>query len=304
MVAVFLLFFSVLLGSALCSMAEAAILSLSTVRVKVLKEHNKPNADDLLFIKEHISDTIATIVILNNAINIVGSIFIGQKVSFFWGNQWLGLASAVVTFLIIILGEIIPKTIGERYRSIVGLWMAKPVRWLVWFFYPVVSFMLKISKAVLPGKYKRGPKVTEDEIRMMLKLGRAEGTVEMDEEVLCNRVFKLNDIRAAQIMKPIDGIYAIEASKTLAEVKDMVIHSRYSRIAVFDKDPHDFVGVVQQRVLLREMAKDNDKAHVRDFMQAPIFVSWFMKADTLLEKFQMTNQHFLLFRTLEGKTWG
>ena len=100
MAMIFLLLFSVLLGSALCSMAEAAILSLSTVRVKILKEHNKPNADDLVFIKEHISDTIATIVILNNAINIAGSIFIGQTISAYFGSQWLGIASALVTFQI------------------------------------------------------------------------------------------------------------------------------------------------------------------------------------------------------------
>ena len=148
------------------------------------------------------------------------------------------------------------------------------------------------------------PRVTEDEIKMMLKLARAEGTVEMDEEVLCNRVFKLNDVRAAQIMKPMDQIYALPAHKTLADVKEDIINSRFSRIAVYDKDPLDIVGTVQHRILLREIAKDNYQAHVRDFMKEPIFVNWFTKADALLEKFQVYHQHLFIVQDSKGKDVG
>jgi putative hemolysin len=148
------------------------------------------------------------------------------------------------------------------------------------------------------------PRVTEDEIRMMLKLARVEGTVEMDEEVLCNRVFKLNDVRAVQIMKPMDQIYALPADKTLAEVREDIINSRFSRIAVYDKDPLDIVGMVQHRILLREIAKDNYNAKVRDFMTDPIFVNWFTKADALLEKFQVYHQHLFIVQDAKGQDVG
>ena len=139
---------------------------------------------------------------------------------------------------------------------------------------------------------------------MMLKLGRAEGTVEMDEEVLCNRVFKLNDVSAMQIMKPMNQIYALPAEKTLADVKDDIINSRFSRIAVYAKDPLDIVGTVQHRILLREIAKDNYQAKVRDFMVDPIFVNRFTKADTLLEKFQAYHQHLFIVQDSKGKDVG
>ena len=139
---------------------------------------------------------------------------------------------------------------------------------------------------------------------MMRLVGRDEGTVEMDEEVLCNRVFKLNDVRAVQIINPIDEIYALPANKTVDDLKDSIINCRFSRIAVYDKDPLDIVGTVQQRVLLREIAKDNYDSKVKDFMREPIFVNWFTKADDLLEKFQLHNQHLFIVQDNDGKDVG
>lgn len=302
MVTVFILFFSIIFASGLCSMAEAAILSLPLVRARILHEEKRKNSKDLLYIKENITHTIASIVIVNNAINIVGSIFVGQMVAVRFGNQWLGLTSTLLTFSIIVISEIIPKTIGERHKIHLSLMLAKPLRFLLWLFRPVVAFILQMTKPFL--NEKKLPRVTEAEIKMMLKLGRAEGTVEMDEELLCNRVFKLNDVRAMQIMKPMDQIYALPADKTLAEVKDDIINSRYSRIAVYAKDPLDIVGTVQHRILLREIAKDNYQARVRDFMIDPIFINWFTKADTLLEKFQAYHQHLFIVQDSKGKDVG
>jgi len=139
---------------------------------------------------------------------------------------------------------------------------------------------------------------------MMLKLGRAEGTVEMDEELLCNRVFKLNDVKAAQIMKPITQIYALPADQSLGQLKEAIINSRFSRIAVYGKDPSDIVGTVQQRVLLREIAKDNYNQYIKDLMAEPIFVNWFTKADALLEKFQAYQQHLFFVKDNKGSPVG
>lgn len=303
MISVLILFVSVISASALCSMAEAAILSLPLIRARILHEQNRRNARTLLFVKENISYGLASIVILNNAINIAGSIFIGEQVAIRFGNQWLGITSTVMTFSIIVAGEVIPKTLGERHKVPLSLFFAKPVRVFMWIFHPLIDFIMQITRPFVMGQTFH-PKVTEEEIRMMLQLARAEGTVEMNEEVLCSRVFKLNDVRAAQIMKPIDQLYALPADKTLEELKDAIINSRFSRIAVYDKDPTDIVGTVQQRTLLREIATDNYKARVRDFMTKPLFVNWFMKADALLKKFQAYNQHLFIVQDSHGHNVG
>jgi len=302
MVGLILLFICVIITSGICSMSEAAILSLPFVRARILCEEKRRNAKVLLYIKENIDLAIASIVILNNAINIIGSIFVGQMVTVIWGNQWLGLASTVLTFTIIIVSEVIPKTVGERYKVPLSLFFARPVRAIIWFLNPVVKAIIFLSRPF--AKKRTLPRVTEEEIKMMLKLGRDAGTVEMDEELLCNRVFKLNDLRAHHMMKPIGQIYALPAGKTLRELKDTVISSPYSRIAVYDKDPLDIVGMVQHRALLREIAKDNYGASVKDFMTKPIFVNQSMKADALLERFQAYHQHLFIVQDNKGKDVG
>ena len=302
MVILLLLFAGVVVASGLCSMSEAAILSLPFVRARILVDQGKKHAKDLLSLKENIDVTLAAIVIVNNAINIIGSIFVGQMVTNLFGNNWLGLASTVITFTIIVASEIIPKTIGERYKTTLSLLVARPVCILVWMMRPLINVIIFLARPFFTGR--RLPKVTEDEIKMMLKLGRDAGTVEMDEEVLCNRVFKLNDLKAYQMMKPMDQIYALPANKTLREVKDAIIDSRFSRIAVYDKDPLDFVGIVQHRILLREIAKDNYDVPVRNFMTRPIFVSHLTKADALLEKFQAYRQHLFIVQDAKGKDVG
>lgn len=292
----------VLFTSGLCSMTEAAILSMPLLKARVLYDQKRKGSKDLLAIKENINSAIAAIVILNNSINIMGSIFVGQQALRLFGNEWLGISSAILTFLIIVIAEVIPKTIGEHYKTKISLASAKILRLVSWILSPLTRVLM------LAGNLFRrptvAPKVTEDEIKIMLKLGRDAGTVEVDEENLCSKVFKLNDVKALHIMRPIDQIYALEAGQKLLELKDSILSSQYSRIAAYKGDLSKIVGIVQQRVLLREIAKDNYEAKVEDFMTRPIFVNENEKADDLLSKFQAYHQHLFIVQDKKGKNIG
>ena len=192
MLAILFIFIGIIFFSALCSMTEAAILSLPIIRARIFVEQKRPRARELLFVKERISDAVAAIVIANNFINIVGSIYLGHLVSSQFGSHWLGAVSAVLTFCIIIISEIIPKTIGERYKAGISLMCARPLRAVIVLLQPFNEAMRWMTRPFVRGKH--APRITEEEIKIMLKLARAEGTVESDEEILCNRVFKLNDV--------------------------------------------------------------------------------------------------------------
>jgi len=302
MINLVILLISVLITSGLCSMVEAAILSLPLVRARILFEQKSKGSKDLLIIKENINTAIATIVILNNSVNIIGSIFVGQQILRIFGNRWLGVSSACLTFLIIVVAEVIPKTIGEHHKVSVSLASAKILRMVMWILKPIVRSLIFISN-LFRGKSTL-PKVTEEEIKIMLKLGKAAGTVEVDEEDLCNKVFKLNDLKAIYIMKPIDQIYSIRIDQKLIEAKDLILNSPYSRIAVYDKSALNIVGICQQRVLLREIAKDNYDVEIKDFISRPIFVDENERADDLLNKFQAYHQHLFIVRNKENKNIG
>lgn len=302
MIGLVILVVGVLLVSGLCSMTEAAILSLPLVRARILLDQKRKGSKNLLVLKENIHSVIATIVVLNNSVNIIGSIFVGQQVSRIFGNEWLGIASALFTFLVITISEVIPKTIGEHYKVSVSLASAKTIRILVWVLKPFVQLLVLTTGMV--RRESTLPRVTEEEIKAMLRLGRDAGTVEVDEENLCNKVFKLNDLRAHHIMKPIDQIYALPADQRLIEVKDLILNSQYSRVAVYEKDISNIIGICQQRLLLREIANDNYEARVKDFMSRPIFVKENERADDLLSKFQAYHQHLFIVRDKSEKNIG
>lgn len=293
----------VLVSSGLCSMVEAAILSLPLIRARVLVEEGRPFAEDVLFIKEDIHTAVATIVILNNAVNIVGSIFVGQRVAGYFGIEWLGIFSGVLTFGIIVLSEIIPKTIGEHHKVSVSLTSAKVLRVCMFVFRPFIDVIIFLTSPLRKASGK--PKITERDIKAMLSIGRDMGTIELDEETLITRVFKLNDLRARQMMKPIDRIFALPEEKTLEEAKNDILNAPYSRIAVYEKkDVRKIVGVCQNRVLLKEIAKDNYAKKIGHYMKRPIFVNENERADNLLEKFRFYNQHLFIVRDRFNKNIG
>ena len=287
--------------SFVCAMVEAAILSLPMLRARMLVEEKRLNSKDLLFIKENITAAIATIVIINNTINIAGSMYIGHQITEVLGDASLGLTTGILTFCIIVFGEVIPKGIGERYKIPIALLFAKPVRLMLWAFKPMMWFARLITWPFMHGDKTR---VSEDEIKMMLKIGRDSGTVELDEEILINRVFKLNDLRAGQIMKPLKDICMIEEGKSIQDAKEEILASPYNRLVVYQGDRSNIVGIVQHRVLLREMAKDSYSARIRDWMLKPIFVNHMMKADGLMEKFQSFHQHLFIVQDNYGHNVG
>ncbi len=282
-------------------MVEAAILSLPMLRARMLVEEKRLNSKDLLYVKENIAAAVATIVIINNTINIAGSMYIGHEITEVLGDVYLGIATGILTFCIIVFGEVIPKGIGERFKIPIALLFAKPVRILLWGFKPIMLFARLVTWPFIHGEKTR---VSEEEIKMMLKIGRDSGTVELDEEILINRVFKLNDLRAGQIMKPIKDVYMLEQNKTLKEAKDEILAAPYNRLVVCAAERNNIVGIVQHRILLRELAKDNDGARVSEWMLKPIYVNHMMKADALMEKFQSFHQHLFIVQDNYGHNVG
>lgn len=303
MVNVLLFSLAIIAASFACSMAEAAILSLPLIRARILVDKKRINARDVLYLKEHIAITVATIVIINNSINIIGAVFVGQQIAHIFGDRWLGFASGFFTFLIVVLGEMIPKALGERFKVPLSLFFAKPLRVLVLIFGPIVRIIMLLVSPWTGGQGALG--VTEDEIKMMIKLGRDSGTIESHEEDLINQVFRLNDLTALQMMKPLKDVYMVPANKTLLEVRNLLSSCAYNRIVVYEgEDKSRIVGIVQHRVLLREILKDNFTDKIAAWMLRPIYVNQMIKADALLKKFQSFHQHLFVVQDNLGRNIG
>lgn len=182
----------VLISSAICSGTEAALFSIPLIKVRQLAQSKQVSALALLAIRENMSRPIATIVILNNIANIVGSIMVGNIATSVLGSRWLGVVSGVLTFLVIIFSEIIPKTVGESHAERISLAVARPVRTLTRLLTPLIWC---VEKIVTPFTHDGDSFTTDEaEIKLLAKIGHKEGVIEQDESDMIQRVFKLDNV--------------------------------------------------------------------------------------------------------------
>jgi CBS domain containing-hemolysin-like protein len=279
----------VVVGSALCSGTEAALFSVGLIKVRQLAEAKVPAAQVLLPIREKMSRPIATIVILNNIFNIVGSIVVGGLAAARLGSEWVGVVSAVLTFAVIIGAEIIPKTFGERYAEPIALFMARPVASLTLLMLPLVWTIERLVSPITKGAIK--PVTNEAEIQLLAQIGQQEGSIEGDEATLIQRVFRLNDMTAERLMTPRVSLTYLRGHQTIAEARDQIIASPHSRILVIGDSIDEVLGIVLKHDLLVSLIQGPDGQTIAQVARKAHFVPETARADMLLTTFQQRRQH-------------
>ncbi|MDJ0661869.1 MAG: hemolysin family protein [Crocosphaera sp.] len=282
----------VLTGSAICACAETALFSVSRVKVKQLAQSKKPAAIVLQSIRSKMNRPIATIVILNNIFNIVGSIVIGSLAAKVLGDAWLGLFSSVLTFLIIVCGEIVPKTIGERYSEPIALIVAIPVQFLTVIFTPLVWLMEQITSPFT--QRRKLPTTNEAEIRFLTMIGYKEGVIEDDEAEMIQRVFQLNDLTAAELMTPRVIVTFLKGNSTLIESQDDIIASEHTRILVIEESIDQVIGYCLKDELLAAIIRGKGNQTINQLLRQVHYVPESIKADKLLKTFQDTCEHLMV----------
>lgn len=292
----------VLVGSALCSGSEVALLTVSPVRVRQLAEAGGRRAQALARIKEHIARPIAAIVVLNNIFNIVGSIWVGTVAAREFGESWVGVVSGVLTFLVILFAEIMPKTLAERHAQAVALAVAVPVRWLTTLLTPLVWLFDTLMRPLTRGE--RAPSTNEAEIRLLARIGRSEGVIEDDELVMLQRVFQLNDRTARDLMTPRTAVTWLDAGISLAAARPDILDSEHSRILVADGDLDQVVGLAFRTDLLRALLEEDDHITIGQIATEVDAVPWLARADELLERFRRQRAHLALVVDEYGGTLG
>jgi CBS domain containing-hemolysin-like protein len=282
----------VLSGSALCSSVEAALFSVSPLKVRQLAHSRNPTAAALLAIRENMNRPIATIVILNNIFNIVGSIAIARIAESVLGDTLLGVFSGVLTFLIIVFGEIIPKTVGERYAETLALLAALPVTALTFVFTPLVWVVEKVTAPFTKGK--KTPTTNETEIKLLATIGYQEGIIEGDEAEMIQRVFLLNDMAASDLMTPRTALTYLRGDLTLAESQKEIIASQHTRIIVIENSLDRVIGLALKDELLTAMVEGKQEHKVATLTRKIRFVPETIRADQLLKSFQKAREHLVV----------
>ncbi|MDD7984444.1 hemolysin family protein [Lentisphaera marina] len=295
MLSLVLLSLLVVCFSALSSMSEAAFLSISEVEVEKcqLDQKSSPAAVALKALHENLTHTISVLVILNNIANIAGSLAVGAVAAKVLNDVWQGFFSAILTLVIIIWAEIIPKTIGERYEVKVCLLVAKPLYFtskLIGWLANILNF---VAKFFVPA-HELSHTTDEAEILMLAKIGGEEGVIDEDESAMIANVFKLDDTKAVDIMTPRVKMFYYSTEQTLKDIKDSLIDCSYSRIVLVGEGPDDIKGVLHKNELLIAIINSEEDQKLENYLHKVRFVPEQAPADKLLKDFQEHRRHLAI----------
>jgi CBS domain containing-hemolysin-like protein len=275
------------------SSAETALFSISKAKaIHLAKEKGVIN----VLIKKMKDDPhrlLSTILIGNNLVNVAASamataITIGLVPSN--AKVAIGAATGIMTFLILIFGEIFPKSVATRNNILIARLVIIPIYWLSILFYPIIVFLNFIPK--LTGKIKRKPKVTEEELMTIVEVVEEEGEIKEEEKELIHNIFEFDDTSASEIMTPRADMFGIDIEE---EFKlEEVIQSGFTRFPVIEGDFDHVIGILNIKDLFMHQATSNDLIDVRKIMIEPFFVPENKKLDNLLKEFKRRKQHLAI----------
>ncbi len=289
----------VILGGIVAA-TEAALFTVPHARARFLGEEGGAGKA-LLGLKESMSEPIATLTAFSSLITIVGSVFSGVLAARVFGADWVGVFAAVLTVVIMVLGEIIPKRFGERYAEQVALITAIPLKFASKIVWPVARAIEKLIGPIAP---RRRASTSEEEIAFLAKIGVREGAIEKYEGDLIQRIFKLNNINAADMMTPRPLVFFLDGNKTLGEAEDLIYQSKYSRIPVYDGRPDRVVGIVHVKDLLKALLQNKSGVLLREYAKSPLVVPEDKLGDELLREFQKTRQNLAVVVDDHGRVVG
>ena len=240
-----------ILLSMIFSASESAFLSINKLRLRLLrnkKDKRAIRAGKLLDKKEKLLNTI---LVGNNIVNIALSAIITSIALELFGSAGVGYATVIVTILLLIFGEITPKTIGTRHPEGVAFLLAPLIKFFGWIFTPVVFILTKVTRliaSVFGVKFsEKKVSFTEEEIKQFIQVGEEEGVLQAGEKTMMHRVFKFTDLSAKEIMVPRTKITAIPMDITYQKLIELSQKSHLSRFPVYNKDLDDIKGILYMK---------------------------------------------------------
>ena len=277
--------------SFLCSLFEAALYSVPIGHIESLAESGSASGRLLKKFRENVDVPIAGILSLNTIAHTVGAALAGAAAAEVLGEPWLPHFSAVFTLVILLLSEIVPKTVGVVYaRHLVSL-IAYPIQILIWIQAPLIWLCQFVTRLISGGKVEHV--VSSEELIALVNMGRHAGTIGVEEGSAIQNILLLKEKTVQQIMTPRTVIYSLHAQQKVSEVLQTDVPS-YSRIPIVDEDAEDVVGIVHRRDLLSAAAEGREDTPIQSLSQGAHFVVGTLTLDRVLRMFLELRQHLFV----------
>lgn len=301
-----------LVTSALFSASETALTALTQPKVRQLIDKDPEKFGVFRLWLEYPNQVLSTILVGNNLVNILASALATDIARRIFGNQGVAIAVGVMTLMVLIGGEVVPKTFAKHHAQRVATTLFPVLRITYYCFLPITMVLVFLATGLVRmfgGDLERsGPFVTEEDIEYLIDLGSREGVLDEEKERLLNSILEFDDITIREIMVPRTNMSALPLNATPEQLLELAQNAAHSRIPVYDEQLDNVVGMLYLRDLFRMQTSANGKSLFAEkwdeLLRAPYFVPGTMKISDLLREFQRRKSHLAIVVDEFGGTMG
>ncbi|MGN0613352.1 MAG: hemolysin family protein [Porcipelethomonas sp.] len=286
--------------SALFSSCETAFSSVNKIRLKDYAAKGNKKAEKALKIANAFEDALTAILIGNNIVNILSTSISTVLFTQILGSGGVGAATVVMTVLVLIFGEITPKSFAKNHAEQCALVFAGPLSVLIVLLKPVI-WVFRLIQNLFRSKTKQ-PSVTEDELKYIIDEIQEQGVLEEQESDLVRSALEFDEIIVDEILIPRVNVVAIEKNMPFEEIKNKFLTEMYSRLPVYEKNIDNIVGVITYKSFFRLM--DENKEDISDIIQEVIHISDLKLISEALKEMQKNKMHMAVVMDQYGGTKG
>lgn len=287
-----------LLLSAFFSATETSLISISELKAKHLIEENGSYAKALQLWLLKPNKVLITILIGNNIVNIFSSVLATDLSMKLFGNIQLAITTGIMTFLILLFGEITPKALAKHNYEKLGVIFIKPLKYFYYLFYPVTYileyFVILLNKITGIKIEKLGPSITEEEIEFLIKMGEKEGILEYQKKEMLHNVFEISERTAKEVMVPRTDMIVLDVEESFDNMLKIIRDTEFSRIPVYEERLDNIIGILYVKDILKHLNLKLDSIKVRSIIRKAYFVPETKKLDELLKEFQLKRIHMAI----------
>ena len=295
-----------LVGSAFFSSAETALTTVNRIQIQLLAEEDNKKAKRVEMILDQSSKMLSAILIGNNIVNISASALATTLTISVFGNAYVGLATGILTLLVLVLGEITPKSLA----SIFSLQLSLAYSGFIWMLMRILTPVIFVVEAIRTGILKlmgvdpnaKGNRITEDELKTLVDVGLEEGAIENDEFEMITNVFSLDDSLAKDIMIPRIDMSFLHVDATYDEVIELYRETSYTRFPIYSETRDTIIGTINVKDLL--LYPKDEPLHIRKLLREPHFTFEHKEVGTLLMEMQEGGISLVIVLNEYGATSG
>lgn len=292
--------------SAFFSSAETALTTVNKMRIRTLAEAGDKRAITLTKVIENPGKMLSTILVGNNIVNLSASSLMTTLTMQLFGSRAVGAATGILTLLILVFGEITPKTLSTLYAEKIALGYARIVYTLMVLMTPVIFFVNQLSMGVLflmrVDPNKKRDAITEDELRTIVQVSHEEGVIETEEKKMINNVFDFGDSVAKDVMVPRIDMVLVDVNASYKELMDVFREEKFTRIPVYEDTTDNVIGIVNMKDLL--LYDKTQEFSIRSLLRQPLYTYEYKKTAELMVEMRKTFNNIVIVLDEYGATAG